>query len=189
MLKRLLLVAVASLVLAPGAFATGGNYVFDGGTSGERAQVQTALDASTFDFSVVPGPVTIHVVRGVVPEATPGQIWLDANLLDTGRFAWGVVQHEYGHQVDFALLDDARRARLQRVLGGAAWCSGAPHGELTCERFADLISWAYWQSPDNVMKPAGGDVTAAAFRALLAQLLPVRTPAAATLTSRPPQNG
>jgi hypothetical protein len=74
MLKRLLLVGLASLVLAPGAFAKGGNYVFDGGTRAEQAQVKAALDVSSFDFSLVPGPVTIHVVRGVVPEATPGQI-------------------------------------------------------------------------------------------------------------------
>ena len=172
MLKRLLLVGFASLVLAPGAFAKGGNYVFDGGTRAEQAQVKAALDVSAFDFSLVPGPVTIHVVRGIVPEATPGQVWLDASLLDTGRFAWGVVQHEYGHQVDYALLDDSRRARLQPLLGGTAWCSGALHDQLACERFADLISWAYWQSPDNVMTFEGGAVAPAAFRALLAQLLP-----------------
>jgi len=172
MLSRLLLVVAASLVLAPGAFAKGGNYVFDGGTRAEQTQVRAALDASSFDFSVVPGPVTVHVVRGVVPEAAPGEIWLDASLLDTGRFAWGVVQHEYAHQVDFALLDDSQRARLATALGGAAWCSGAPHAELTCERFADLIAWAYWQSPDNVMTPEGRNVTPAAFRALMTQLLP-----------------
>jgi len=172
MLSRLLLVAAASLVLAQGALAKGGNYAFDGGTRAEQAQVKAALDVSSFDFSVVPGPVTIHVVHGVVPRATPGQIWLDASLLDTGRFAWGVVQHEYGHQVDFAVLDDSARTRLAAALGGAAWCSGAQHAQLTCERFADLISWAYWQSPDNAMTPEGGSVAPAAFRALMTQLLP-----------------
>jgi hypothetical protein len=172
MLKRVLLVTAASLVLAPAALAKGGNYVFSGGTRAEQSQVKAALDASSFDFSLVPATVTIHVVRGIVPEATPGQIWLDASLLDTGRFAWGVVQHEYGHEVDFALLDDAARARLQAVLGGSAWGDGAPHDQLTGERFADLVSWAYWQAPDNVMKPAGGAISPAAFRALLAQLLP-----------------
>jgi hypothetical protein len=172
MLKRLSLVVVASLVLAPGASAKGGNYTFDGGTRAEQAQVKAALDVSSFDFSVVPGPVTIHIVSGVVPEATPGQIWLDASLLDTGRFAWGVVQHEYGHQVDFALLNDSQRARLAAALGGASWWSAAPHAQLTCERFADLISWAYWQSPDNVMTPEVGAVAPTAFRALMTQLLP-----------------
>lgn len=174
MLKRLLLVGFASLVLAPGALAKGGNYVFDGGTRAEQAQVKAALDVSSFDFSLVPGPVTIHVVGGFVPEATPGQIWLDASLLDTGRFAWGVVQHEYGHQVDFALLDDSERGRLQSLLGGTAWCSGASHDQLACERFADLISWAYWPSPDNVMTAGGGAraPAPAAFRALLTELLP-----------------
>lgn len=177
LLRRLLFVSLVALALAPGAWARGGNYVFDGGTRAEQAQVKAALDVSTFDFSVVPGPVTIHIGRGVSSSATPGQVWLDADLLDAGRFSWGVVQHEYGHQVDFSVLTPADRAELQQLLGGTAWCSGAAHGELTCERFADLIAWAYWTSPDNVLKPTGtadegGQVSPAAFRAVLAGLLP-----------------
>jgi hypothetical protein len=176
-LRRLLLVTVAVLAVAPGAYAHGGNYVFDGGTRAEQAQVKAALDASAFDFSVVPGRVTIHVGGGLSSSAAPGQIWLDAHLLDAGRLSWGVVQHEYGHQVDFSLLSDADRAQLQQLLGGTAWCSGAAHAELACERFADLISWAYWASADNVLKPAGstdegGQVSPAAFRVALAALLP-----------------
>lgn len=177
LLRRLLFVSLVALALAPGAWARGGNYVFDGGTRAEQAQVKAALDVSTFDFSVVPRPVTIHIGRGVSSSATPGQVWLDADLLDAGRFSWGVVQHEYGHQVDFSVLTPADRAELQQLLGGTAWCSGAAHGELTCERFADLIAWAYWTSPDNVLKPTGtadegGQVSPAAFRAVLAGLLP-----------------
>jgi hypothetical protein len=189
MLRHVLLVFAAGLVLAPGALARGGSYTFDGGTRAERAQARAALDASAFDFSLVPGTVQIHIVRGVVPEATPGQIWLDASLLDTGRFSWGVVQHEYGHQVDFALLDDDARSELQALLGGTAWCSGAPHGELACERFADLISWAYWPSADNVMGADSGRVTATAFRAALARILPGRTLATVVLTKQPPRKG
>ena len=177
LLKRILIALAAALALAPAAFAKGGNYVFDGGSRAEQAQVQSALDASSFDFSLVAGPVAIHIAPGVDSHSTPGQIWLDAHLLDAGRLAWGVVQHEYGHQVDFALLDDAGRSALHTALGGAAWCSGASHAQLDCERFADLVSWAYWTSPDNVLKPAGasdegGQMTPAAFRALLAQLIP-----------------
>jgi hypothetical protein len=176
--KRLLIVLAAALALAPAtAFAKGGNYVFDGGSRAEQAQVVSALDVSSFDFSLVPGPVTIHIAPGVDAHSTPGQIWLDGRLVDAGRLAWGVVQHEYGHQVDFSLLDDADRSALHAALGGAAWCSGAPHALLDCERFADLVSWAYWTSPDNVLKPVGasdegGQLSAAAFRALLARLLP-----------------
>lgn len=177
LLRRILFVLALALVVAPGALASGGNYVFDGGTAVEQAQVTAALNASSFDFGVVPGQVTIHIRPGLDSDATPGNIWLDANLLDSGSFAWGVVQHEYGHEVDFELLTDADRAALQSLLGGSAWCGGAPHAELTCERFADLVSWAYWSSPDNVMKPAGpadegGQVSPAAFRAVMAQLLP-----------------
>jgi hypothetical protein len=187
LLRRTLPVFLAALALSPAAYARGGNYVFDGGTRTEQGQVKAALDASTFDFSVVPAPVTIHIGRGLSSSAEPGQIWLDADLLDSGRFSWGVVQHEYGHQVDFSLLNDAGRAQLQQLLGGSAWCSGAVHRELTCERFADLISWAYWTSADNVLRPTGrsdegGQVSPAAFRAALAQLLPspIRVMAATT---------
>lgn len=177
MLRRLLLPFVCALALAPAAYAQGGDYVVDGGTRAEQAQVKAALAASSFDFSIVPGTVAVHVQRGIAPYSTPGQVFLDGGLLDTGRLSWGVVQHEYAHQVDFSVLDAAGRARLQAALGGASWCSGAAHAELACERFADLVSWAYWPSADNVMKPSGpedegGQISPAAFRALLAQVLP-----------------
>jgi hypothetical protein len=177
LLRRMLFVSLVALALAPGAWARGGNYVFDGGTHAEQAQVKAAIDVSAFDFSVVPGPVTVHIGRGRSSYAAPGQIWLDADLLDAGRLSWGVVQHEYGHQVDFFVLTPAGRVQLQQLLGGTAWCAGAPHPELTCERFADLVSWAYWTSPDNVLKPTGsadegGQVTPTVFRAALAGLLP-----------------
>jgi hypothetical protein len=180
LLRRLLPTIALALVLAPSALASGGTYVFDGGTRAEQAQVKAALDASSFDYSIVAQQVTIHIRRGSATEARPGQIWLDPDLLDSGRFAWGVVQHEYAHQVDFLVLTDAQRAQLHILLGGAAWCSGAAHDQLDCERFADLVSWAYWTSPDNVLKPTGatdegGQVTPAAFRAALAQILPQPT--------------
>ncbi|MES1247300.1 MAG: hypothetical protein ABUS54_06475 [Actinomycetota bacterium] len=188
MLRRLLIVFVIALAVAPSAFAKGGTYVFAGGTRAEQGQVKAALDASSFDFSVVPSTVTIHIARNSASDATPGNIYLDSGLLDAGRFSWGVVQHEFAHQVDFLVLSDAARARLQSALGGSAWCAGATHSQLACERFADLVSWAYWQSPDNAMKPAsaadeGGQLTPAAFRALLTQLLPQRT-----LSVHPPRN-
>jgi len=185
MVLRLLVPLVVALALAPSALADGGSYAFDGGTRAEQAQVRAALNASSFNWSLVPGPVVIHIGRGGGPHATPGEIWLDAGLLDAGRFAWGVVQHEYAHQVDLALLDDGMRARLHQLLGGSAWWGGA-HSASGCERFADALAWAYWQSPDNVMRPEtaadeGGQVSPERFRAVLGALLPgsvVRTPAA-----------
>ena len=165
---------LAALAFPALAQASGGNYVFDGGTPAEQGQVRAALKASSFDWSVA-------------SEAVPGQIWLDSGLLDSGRFAWGVVQHEYGHQVDFFLLDDAKRARIASALGGVAWwapgatSSLAPngtlkHAQLTSERFASTLAWAYWQSPENCMSPrlAGaesGALKPAAFRALVKKLL------------------
>jgi hypothetical protein len=125
----------------------------------------------------VPGPVVVHIQRDVESSAAPNQIWLDANLLDAGRFSWGVVQHEYAHQVDFALLDTATRAQLHTLLGGITWSGAEGHASLDCERFADLVAWSYWSQPDNVMKPLsvqdeGGQVTPAVFRAALSLILP-----------------
>jgi hypothetical protein len=185
-LRILLVAAAASLALAGGAKASGGHYVFDGGTRLEQAQVKKALDVSAFDWNVVPATITVHIDHGHNSEARRGEIWLDANLLDAGVFSWGVVQHEYAHQVDFFLLDDARHAQLAGLGGKAWWASGAlvgnapngtlTHGDLTSERFASTLAWAYWPSADNSMRPTSkGDESAAmapaAFRALLAQVL------------------
>ncbi len=169
MLKRLLLPFVLALVVTPGALAAGGNYAFDGGTRAQQAQVRSALNASSFNWSLVPGPIEIHIGRGDGPHAVAGQIWLDASLLDSGRFSWGVIQHEYAHQVDFALLTDPVRAQLQLLLGGSSWWSGS-HDSLACERFADAVAWAYWPSQDNVLRP--GRLVAEQFRAALAVVLP-----------------
>src|SRR3954454_8709573 len=176
MVKRLLVLLVAALAFAPSALAKSGQLAFDGGTRAEQAQVKAALDASSFDFSFLPA-VTVHIARGVDSHSLAGQVWLDADLVDAGRFGWGVTQHEFGHQIDYFLLDDADRVALRATLGGDAWCSGAAHASLTCERFADLVAWAYWTSGDNVMRPLsttdeGAQLAPAAFRALLARLLP-----------------
>ena len=193
MVKRLLLhvsLAAAALVVVPAALASGGNYAFDGGTKAEQSQVTAALNASAFPWGIVPGPVVIHIKRGLDSSAAPNQIWLDADLLDAGTFSWGVVQHEYAHQVDFALLGDATRAQLHALLQGTAWRGAEGHASLDGERFADLVAWSYWVSPDNVMKPRGsqdegGQVSPEVFRATLAAILPgapqpQSTPAATT---------
>jgi len=154
--------------------------VFADGTPQEQAQVRAALDASSFDWSLVPQTITIHIDRGHDSDATPGNIWLDADLVDSGQFAWGVVQHEYAHQVDFFLLDDAKRAQLQAALGGSSWWSqpGEQHAQLTSERFASTLAWSFWQSKANSMRPtSAGDESAALppvqFKALLARVLGV----------------
>jgi len=194
MLRRLVIPLLLALALAPNALAGGGRYTFDGGTKAQQAQVRAALNASTFDWNAVPGPVVVHIGRGDGPHAVAGQIWLDASLLDSGRFSWGVVQHEYAHQLDFAVLTDSMRTRLHAVLGGSSWWGGADHGSLDCERFADALAWAYWQSPDNVMRPEsatdeGGQVSPTQFKALLSSLLqPVRMPASIQ-GKRHPRNG
>jgi hypothetical protein len=167
-----------SLAGAPAAQAAGGDYAFAGGSSFEQRQVERALDASAFDWSLVRARVVIHIQRGVASEAAPGEIWLDADLLDAGTFAWGVVQHEYAHQVDFFLLREADRSSLLTVLGGVTWCAPVPglsHSDYGCERFASTLAWSFWPVPQNCMRPGGPrDESAAlpprAFRALLERL-------------------
>ncbi len=172
--------ALITLAVTGTARAAGGNYSFDGGTPAEQQEVRRALDASSFPWGVVPGKVTIHIAAGIPVQSTPGQIWLDANLVDSGTFSWGLVQHEYGHQVDFLMLSDSLRQALTSVLGGKTWCwgseTGLAHADYGCERFASTLAWSFWPSPDNVLAPeATSDESAALppaqFRALLGAVL------------------
>ena len=178
-----LVLSLAALALPSGAAAAGARMSFDGGTAAERAQVRSALEASSFDWSVVPQRIVVHLQRGIASQAAPGEIWLDAGLVDTGRFSWGVIQHEFAHQIDFLVLTDDDRAAVQALLGGAQWCFGGEsyaHDDNGCERFATAVAWAYWPSFQNVFDPSAcPDETwlrAAALRALLAQRLGVRNP-------------
>lgn len=196
MTRRFLRVALAAgaaaLALAGGAQAAGGTYVFDGGTAKQQRTVRAALNASTFDWGLVPATVTIHIRRGGDSYSLPGHIYLDGDLLDSGRFAWGTVQHEYAHEVDFFLLDPAKRERLNAALGGRDWCygvSGLAHSEYGCERFASTLAWTYWQSPDNAYRPESrrdesAAMAPAAFRTLLGDLLGPHVSATRALSRR-----
>jgi hypothetical protein len=171
--------ALVALALPAWANAGGGHYTFVGGTRGERQTVVSALEASSFDWSLVRTRITIEIVRGLDSQTVPGTIWLDADLLDAGTFSWGVVQHEYAHQVDCALLDAATRMQLLSALGGSTWCYTTidlPHVDYGCERFASNLAWAYWPSPENCLRPEWpGDESSALpprrFRTLLDSLL------------------
>jgi hypothetical protein len=181
-LRILLPAAVAALVFAHAgtAQAAGGNYRFDGGTTIERTQVRGALKASSFNWSLVKAQITIHIQSGTISHASKGEIWLDADLLDSGRFSWATIQDEYSAQVDFFLFTPEIRSQLQTALGAKAWCyedgSVQGHADQGCERFSSVLPWAYWQSPDNAYKPrAKTDESAAMapakFKALLSRLI------------------
>lgn len=189
-MKRLLVTLVSVFafgLLSQSALASGGNYTFAGGTPAEQATVHAALQASSFNWGLIPSTITINIGAYGDSYSTYGNVYLDASLLDSGRFSWGVVQHEMGHQVDFFLFDDTKRAALDTALGGQNWCysvQGLAHSDYGCERFASELAWAYWPSADNSMKPGPGNVEASgmpvvAFRALLAQMLGVPSVAAA----------
>jgi len=184
-----LLAAAVFATLAQTATAAPAKVGFAGGTAREQATVRAALAASSFDFGLIPQVVTVPIGSYGDSYSTPGNVYVDAQLLDSGRYAWGVVQHEFGHQVDFVLLDDAKRAILQRALGAKDWCydvDGLAHSDHGCERFASELSWAYWQVPANSMQPAqcGGEsasMPVTQFRALLSELIG----APATVTPSP----
>jgi hypothetical protein len=170
---------IGSLVFGSPAFARGANVAFSGGSSAQRTQVTRALAASAFDWSLLPSRVTVHIGEDFDSEAAPGEVWLNGHLLDAGRFSWGVVQHEFAHQVDFQLLNADTRGRFALLLGGSAWCGDSPlvaHGDYGCERFASTLAWAYWPSAGNSMKPTSSQdesaaMPPAAFRAALAEAL------------------
>jgi hypothetical protein len=190
MLRRLLILAVtlAALALPASALAGGGDYSFEGAKPAERSTVRAALNASAFDWSIVRQHVTIHVGPYGVSHSTPGDIWLDRNLLGAGRFAWATVMDEYAHQIDFHVLDAPRRAILQDKLGTKAWCyetEGLSHEANGCERFASMVAWAYWPSKDSSYRPGSptdesASMRPAEFRTLLSSL--VGMPAALKLS-------
>ncbi len=174
-----LISAICSFAFAQSALAGGGSYAFSGGTPKEQATVHAALEASSFSWGLIPRTIQINIGTYGDSYSTYGQIYLDASLLDSGRFAWGVVQHEMGHQVDFFLFDDTKRAQLEQLLGGQDWCYSVPglkHSDYGCERFASELAWAYWPSADNSMRPSSstdeaGAIPVAQFRAVLTQLI------------------
>src|SRR3954471_11027900 len=178
-----LLSVLTFLVFAQTALAKGGSYTVAGGTAKEQTTVRAALEASTFDWNLIPRTISVHIGRIGDSYSTYGNVYLDSSLLDSGRFSWGVVQHEMAPQVDFFLLDDAKRTQLGQLLGGKDWCYSVPglaHSDYGCERFASELAWAYWQSPDNSMKPSGskdeaGGIPVVQFRALLTQLIGAAT--------------
>lgn len=159
--------------------------MFEGGSAKEQNTVKQALNASAFDWSLVPHQIVVHIAPSISSEATFGEIWLDSNLLDAGIFSWGVVQHEYAHQVDFFLLDDAKRQALQTALGGRDWCYtvlGLAHEQYGCERFASTLAWAYWPNAQNSMKPGGAkDESAAMAPAKFRQLMGIMIGAPTTV--------
>jgi hypothetical protein len=169
---------LAAFVLAGEAKAVGGHYAFVGGSDAARAAVHSALDASRFDWDLVEEEITIRITDCACAGASPGEIILDEEVLTDPRFgpkyAWGIVQHEYAHQVDFFLLDARDRRRVGQWLGGSDWCYEDPdvdHDDHACERFASSLAWAYWPRPRRNIMAVHTAVTAAEFRELLPRLL------------------
>ncbi len=61
MLRRLATVLALAFVIPASAQAAGGDYTFQGASANERSTVRAALNASSFDWGVVPKQITVHV--------------------------------------------------------------------------------------------------------------------------------
>ena len=152
---------IAALAIVPEAGAYGGRYRIEGGTKYERQQVVQALDVSGFNWSVVPWLVRITIRAGRLTTggveaggvSPPRHITLRADQLDQGIRSWGLVQHEYAHQVDFALFNSSIRKRLTYLLMAETWWwkPGMAHSQAGAERFASTLAFTYWPSPDNML--------------------------------------
>lgn len=153
--------SLAALALVPQASAYGGRYRIEGGTTYERQQVVQALDISGFNWSVVPWTVRITITTGTLTlggfdaggVSPPRHITLRADALDQGVRSWGLVQHEYAHQVDEARFNDSIRKRLTYTFLAKTWWwrPGMSHSKAGAERFASTLAWTYWPSPDNIL--------------------------------------
>jgi hypothetical protein len=170
------LLALALLRTEANATLRGG-YSFAGGTPRERETVRDALAASSFDWNAIPGHVTVHIRRGGC-YAEKGSVWLDPAMLAQGRASWGVIQHEFAHEVDFFLFNSRIRSSLATLLGAKVWWSDDPrlrHDQLGAERFASTLAWAYWPCRSNsIFRFAHAEATAmpaARFHALMDALL------------------
>jgi hypothetical protein len=179
--RRIAAIVVAAAVGAgcccPLAAATRPDRV-EGGSAHARAQVARALAASDFDWSTIRARVTVHI-GDFESRSTAGHVWLNERLLTSGTFSWGVVLHEFAHQVDFLMLDAADRERLRTAFGVAEWFPGRArlrHEAYGCERFASTFAWSFWPSRANSMRPSAvGDESSSmpppSFRRLVQRLL------------------
>lgn len=173
------LLALTCALLPADALALGGSYRIDGGTPRQQTQVRLALDASSFDWNVVP-TVGVAIRAGAGSYSLPGRITLEAALLDAGVFSWAVVQDEFAHQVDYLLLGDRERQLLNQALLGRVWCHadqpGLAHADYGCERFTSTFVWAFWPVRQNAYRPSSrsdesASMAPGAFRALVQQLI------------------
>lgn len=188
MRRLLLLTLAAALALPASAGARGGDYGFRGGTPQQQRQVRAALDASAFDWGVVRERITIHIGPGLRTSALPGHVWLDAHLVDSGRFGWASIQDEYAHQVHFLRFDSTEHRLLTTALGARDWCyadGSLRHADYGCERFASTLVWSFWPSKHNAYRPTSARDESAAmapgrFRALVTDLLGIDNPFAIT---------
>ena len=169
--------AIFALLLPANADANGGSYTFSGGSEAAQSEARNALEASAFDWGLVPETVTVQIIDCGCAGARPGVVVLDETLLEAtpyGRaYTWGIVQHEYAHQVWWFALDDEQRGVLQDTLGGADLCyerPGLSHDDHACERFASTLAWAYWPQRDY---PAGSAIAMGGrrFRSLMVSVL------------------
>jgi len=74
-LHRVAVLVTAAFLAFPAATSGAvGGYAFAGGTKQERETVVAALEASSFNWTLLPGPIAIHIVRGEPSRSLPREV-------------------------------------------------------------------------------------------------------------------
>src|SRR5258708_13813134 len=77
--------AICFFAFAQSALASGGSYAFSGGTPKEQATGHSPLEASSFNWSLIPSTITIPIGAYGDSYSTHGQAFPGATLGDSAR--------------------------------------------------------------------------------------------------------
>ena len=91
------------------ALAGGGSYAFAGGTPKEQATVHSALEASSFDWGLIPRTIAIHIgAVSATPTPTSARSTWTPRCSIRAASPGASSSTRSAHQVDFFLFDDAQ---------------------------------------------------------------------------------
>ena len=155
----ILVAALFALLLPADAKASGGSYTFSGGSEAARTEVRNALDASAFDWSLVPQTISIQIVdcgcagpvrgsssstrrcssRRRTAAPIPGASSSTSTPTRSGGSLWTMSSGRFS-RTGWA----APTFRYERP--------GLSHDDHACERFASTLAWACWPVAGNPMQ-------------------------------------
>lgn len=152
------------------------NFHFQGGTPQQQQSVLQAIKASTFNFALLPN-ITINITQGMNADATPGTINLDAGSLNpvNGDFYWATILHEFGHQVDWYLVNDQQRQTFLQAFGRQEWGQISPseaHDQMGQEDFASAFALAFGGASAYAHLPEANVIPPTQFKQMLLAMIP-----------------